>query len=233
MSKMFPFITGTLNPLCGKCDFNCKYCWASKLVKQYGMNKYKGLIRIDEKLLKNPKLKGREIKVNDFIFFVDMLDMCGRNVPLQLLRRIFTIPKRFPDARFLNLTKNPFRFIEMLREGLFSKNCYLGATIESNRYYPTISKAPSQQMRLGAMRWLQYNTNLPLLICAEPLLDFDRYFIDNIIDIKPWAVAIGYDNYNHRLPEPPLAKTTELINALKRTNIKVFLKSIRPAWYEK
>lgn len=224
-SRMFPFITGTVNPLCGKCDFECAYCWARKIVKNYKISKYSGPVSLDNNVMANPKLKG------SFIFFVDMLDLFSYSVPEKIIRETLRIPQEFQDKKFLLLTKNPTRYLEVIDD--IPRNCYLGATIESDCHYPTISKAPEQKKRLESMKQLRDVTDLPLFICAEPILNFNSYFIESIIDIEPWAVAVGYDNYNHKLPEPPIKKTEELINALEHVEIKVFKKTIRKAWYEK
>ena len=44
---------------------------------------------------------------------------------------------------------------------------------------------------------------------------------------RPWAVAIGYDNYNNGFPEPPLSKTMQLIDELESLGIKVYRKTLR------
>jgi hypothetical protein len=71
-----------------------------------------------------------------------------------------------------------------------------------------------------------------LFVSIEPILDFSLLSFENdLVDfIRPWAVAVGYDNYNNHLPEPPLAKTLQLIEALEKAGIKVFRKTLREAW---
>lgn len=235
MGKMFPFITGILNPLCGECAYNCKYCWAKVVKELYNMKKYNGPVHVDEKLLKHPTVKGRAIIDDDYLFFVDMLDMFGSNIPTEMILRILEIPKRFPKTKFLILTKNPSRYLTLISEygpEVFPPNCTLGVTIESNRSYPTISKAPDQQQRIDAMKKLRMQTDNPLFVCLEPILDFDWGFIDALQDIRPSGIAVGYDNYNNRLPEPPLRKTEELLWLLEKFQIPIYRKTIRRAWYE-
>ena len=70
-------------------------------------------------------------------------------------------------------------------------------------------------------------------IAIEPILDFDLdKFVKWIEEIEPFMVFVGYDNYNNRLPEPPLQKTKELIRRLSEFTC-VIEKTIRPAWNEK
>jgi len=231
-SRMFPFITRTWNPLGGRCPHNCKYCWSmgdKGLVKKYNMKKYIGEIRLIEK----------ELKVlfseNDFVFIQDMSDLYAWTVPLKYILKIHKILDKFPNTKFLSLTKNPERYI--LFKDLFPKNLVLGATIESNRNYEYISNAPPQEDRLFFMKYLKRITGNSLFISIEPILDFDleifkEYLLNDIFGIKPWAVAVGYDNYNNNLPEPNLEKTMELIKCLEKKT-KVFRKTLRKSNREK
>jgi hypothetical protein len=69
-------------------------------------------------------------------------------------------------------------------------------------------------------------------ISIEPILDFDLgLFIAELRACRPWAVAVGYDNYGHKLPEPTLTKTEALIRELE-TFTKVHRKTLRKAWFE-
>jgi len=47
--------------------------------------------------------------------------------------------------------------------------------------------------------------------------------------IQPEFVAVGYDNYNNHLPEPPLEITENLIHGLEAYEIKVYRKTLREA----
>lgn len=40
ISRMFPFITCTWNPLCGRCQHECDYCWARELAQTRKLVKY-------------------------------------------------------------------------------------------------------------------------------------------------------------------------------------------------
>ncbi len=69
------------------------------------------------------------------------------------------------------------------------------------------------------------------MVVIEPLLDFDLEFVDWIRRIQPELVYIGYDNYNHRLPEPQLRKSRMLERELRGvTDVEV--KALRKAWFE-
>jgi len=70
-----------------------------------------------------------------------------------------------------------------------------------------------------------------IFISIEPILDFNyEPFVAELLKIRPWAVAVGMDNYGNRLPEPALAKTMQLIERLEKAGIKVYRKTLREKW---
>jgi len=230
-NRMFPFITKTWNPVRATCPHNCKYCWAKQLIKKYNMTKY---------MVKEPQFT--QTKTNftdkDFIFVCDMIDLFADNIPSTIIQKVIDVTYKYSDTKFLFLTKNPKRYTEFK----FPVNCVLGATIESNINYPKISDAPLQEERLQAMDQLTIPSNYysmynnTIFISIEPILDFTYDFIKKLLSFQldgQFAVAIGYDNYNNKLPEPELEKTKWLIQILKDNDIKVYEKTIRKAWYEK
>ncbi len=226
-SKMFPFIHGTVNPVGVKCPYNCLYCWARRLIDRAHFTKYQtSTATLDTPLLNKPYVAGQ------FIFVEDLSDLCNPLVPDDMLQKVITfLPKKHPDTRFLFSTKNPRRYFKFS----WPPNAMLGATIESNRNYPQYSNAPRQIERLFAMydAYEAWSGGLKTFISVEPILDFDldvfAYWLERI---RPWGVAVGYDNYGNKLVEPRLAKTEELIKALEKAGIHVFKKTLRKAWNE-
>ena len=115
-----------------------------------------------------------------------------------------------------------------------SSNVILGATIETNRdgmyVEHGISRAPLPSIRLRVMKEIEWDKKF---ISIEPILDFDfDEFASHLKEISPIMIYIGYDNYNHKLPEPPLPKVLNLINELSKYPILIIRKTIRPAWFE-
>ena len=228
--KMFTIVSETWNPVTG-CLHDCIYCWARKLA----LTKLRHTPRYREGF--KPRLNPEEFKKRfkgGVVFVSDMGDLWGEWVPDEWIRRVLDHIRRFPNTWFLFLTKNPQRYHDFIDE--IPPNAILGATIETNRdyyyqegYTPRISRAPLPSRRYRAMRDLDW----PLkFISIEPILDFDLdVFTKWIEEINPFMVYIGYDNYNNKLPEPPLAKTRELIKRLEDFTL-VIRKTIRPAWNE-
>jgi len=240
MSRMFPFITRTWNPLGGECLHHCCYCWAQGprgFAKRMKSKFYEGEPTLK---LSSDMEKMFPFRPGEFVFVEDMADLFGDWVPREFLLKICNVPRNFPETKFLFLTKNPKRYLDLWDVLHDLENCVLGCTIESNRNYPGISKAPSQLDRLYWMsqvakalyeRYKAGHELRKLFLCAEPILDFDLMIFDtDIYRLKPWAVAIGYDNYNYHLPEPRLVRTMALITRLEDAGITVYRKTLREAW---
>ncbi len=229
VGKMFPFITQTWNPLGGECLHKCGvtatnpqgYCWATALKTKYPnlKNKYGGKPRIIDKEFNRIKA----FKENDFIFVCDMTDLFGEWVSSELIQKILDAiqagVKANSHTQYLLLTKNPKRYLEFT----IPDNCVCGATIETDIDGWEVG-APPVSERISAMRKLNHQK----MISIEPIMEFN---IDCLSDearaIMPDFVAVGYDNYNHGLDEPTLAKTNELIEELEHSDIKVYRKTLR------
>jgi DNA repair photolyase len=214
-SKMFPFITKTWNPI-KYCSHECSYGWC----KRYR----ESIPRLHQERLT------KTFKDNDFIFVCDCGDLFCPEIPENWISTIIKRTHSFPNTQFLFLTKAPEWARQFVKD--MGNNCIIGATIESNRNYPSISKAPSQKSRINAMTYIhEEHPEKRLFVSSEPILDFD--FIDfsfALRNLELWGMAIGYDNYNHHLPEPSLAKTVNLELSL---NCEVYEKTLRKAWWEK
>lgn len=222
MGKMFSFITGTFNPVAGECPFDCSYCWAKSLIKRYNYAKYQGPARLDEKAM-------RKIPDKGFIFVQDMSD-------ISTLQRDDAITLNTElglrtNATYLDLTKDPNWYYKMICKGVsFPENVIFGATIETDKTIK-ISKAPTPLARFNALEWLAKYFPNRIFISIEPIMDFNMdTMVRHILKIRPWAVAVGYDNYHNNLPEPPLEKTRALIDRLRSYGITVYEKTLREAW---
>jgi len=182
-----------------------------------------------------PRLNREEFKKKfngGLVFVTDMGDLWGNWVRSEWIEYVLNHIRRFENTYFLFMTKNPARYHDFINK--ISKNAILGATIETNRddlyLNEAISDAPLPSLRYEAMKKLDWDKKF---IAIEPILDFDLdEFVRWIKDIGPFMVFVGYDNYNNRLPEPPLQKTKELIRRLSEFTC-VIEKTIRPAWNEK
>jgi len=222
--REFGEITHSWNPITG-CLHRCVYCWARDYAKRLatmGVKPYK--THFFKPTLAEWRLK-QDFPKGSFIFVSDMGDMWGDWVPREWIEKVLNVVRSKFKSKFFFLTKNPKRYLEF--EGKFSDNVVLGVTLETNRDYK-LSRAPPPRERYEAMVRLNWKNKA---IVIEPILDFDKEFIDWIYEIEPKIVYVGYDNYGKRLPEPKIAKTQILLEALNEiTDLRP--KTIRKAWYE-
>jgi DNA repair photolyase len=226
--KMFNLVTGTWNPVTG-CLYNCSYCWARELAttKLRNSHRYIGGFK---PMLNEAEFQNR-FKKGDLIFVSDMGDLFGNFIPGDWISRVIEHIKHFPETSFLFLTKNPARYQDFLFA--MPKNVILGVTLETNidqlPMTSMISGAPLPSSRYSAMKNLDWDKKL---VSIEPILDFDfETFSSWIEEIFPFLVYVGYDNYNKKLCEPALSKTTKLLTRISE-NTLVIKKTIRPAWFE-
>lgn len=203
--NMYPFITHTWNPIRGKCIHNCIYCYMKIFPqKELGLN---GKACLDN------------LGKNKFIFVGSSTDMFADNVPQTWIDMVLQRCRIYDNNRYLFQTKNPDGFGNHRPPS----NSILAVTIESNRYDPNITHAPSIEERA---LWLQHNGGYyPFMVSIEPVMDFDIYeFIEILKLISPAKISIGADSQGHKLPEPSPGKLRDLITACKTITPDIVLK---------
>jgi len=200
--NMYPWVTHTWNAIKGKCPHDCSYCY----MKRYPQPE----LHFDEEELKT------DLGSGNIIFVGSSCDDFALSIPSMWVDRQLTICRFFPDNRYLFQSKMCGRF-SLFK---FPDNTILGTTIETNRYYHGITKAPRPWERMMAMTCIE---NYPKMVSIEPIMDFDiDVLVRWMLEIKPEFVSIGADSGNNHLPEPSSDKVKALIEALKDiTEVKV------------
>jgi len=233
---MFHLVHRTWNPITG-CRFLCKYCWARRLVESRLKKPTKKYAEGFKTKLHLGELK-RKFKPGELVFVSDVGDMWGPWVPDEWIMKVLEVVRKHPKTTFLFLTKNPRRYVDFrdVLKGL--DNVVLGATIETDDTWRYLQwklqdgfEAPAPDARFAAMMGLRW-AGFRLMVSVEPILDFTPFFPGRIAELEPEFVYVGYDNYNNRLPEPPLRKTYMLIKTLREHGIVVYEKTLRKAWWE-
>ena len=234
-SRMFHLVHRTWNPITG-CRFLCKYCWARRLVETKLKNTEKYKEGFKPKL--HPGELKRKFKHGELVFVSDMGDMWGPWVPDNWIMKVLDVVRKYPRTTFLFLTKYPRRYVELRDELKELSNIILGCTIETDDTLKYLQwklqdgwEAPAPDARFRDMLYLRY-VGFRTMVSVEPILDFTPFFPGRIAELEPEFVYVGYDNYNNRLPEPPLKKTYMLIKTLREHGIVVYEKTIRKAWWE-
>ena len=205
--NMYDFVNDTINPIGGACLHKCKYCYVERMKRQYPVikEKYSGEIRLDEKVLK------KNLKSGLFYFVQSMGDLFAEGVSHFIIAEVLWWLKKYPDNTYLLQSKNPHRYLEFD----FPKNTVLGTTIESNRDYKGMSKAPKINDRLTAMVALR-KKGCRTMVSIEPVLKFDVFEMADILRvIKAEWINLGADSKGHNLPEPSKEKLLKLIDQVE------------------
>lgn len=216
--NMYDFITHTWNPIKGKCEHECGYCYMSKMVRNLRE------IRLDDKTMKT------DLGSGNFIFVGSGTDIFANNVPSEWITTVLDYCDQF-DNKYLFQSKNPERFIEFIQHPVLKKSV-ICTTIESNRDYAGC-KAPSIEDRVYAIEVIKSGMDIDVYVTIEPIMDFDlKEMVDLIKRCEPVQVNIGADSKGCKLSEPTQKKLVELITELskfttvmEKKNLKRLMKS--------
>lgn len=189
----------TLNPIIG-CKKSCSYCYAKKISDRFKMiPNWNEPQFFDNRLQELHKLKNPST-----IFIGSMSDVFGEWVPKEWIDKILYTISELPQHRFMFLTKNPQRYHKFY----FPINCWLGATIESNK----------QLDRLGWMLSPELPNNTFLSI--EPLLgDFHNVDLSGI-DL---VIAGGMTGAGAIKPKKEWVKSIHHHNIFYKDSVKKYL----------
>jgi len=224
-SNMYEFIGETINPLLGKCQHSCKYCYVEGLKRRFEAinTRYSGEVRLDEKVLKKKLKKG----VRYFVGSCN--DIFADNVPYEMKKAIIDWCNNNPQSEILLQTKNPAgldcfdaKFFNVL-----NSNVTLCVTIETDNYEITneITNAPPYINRIDFIANMsEYNR---MQITIEPIMKMSniKVFAKEISECNVEQINIGADSGKNNLEEPTKEEVLLLISELERLGQKVHLKS--------
>ncbi len=208
--NMYDWVSHTHSHLGGECPHKCSYCYVQR--NRFGVSeRYKGNVRLIEKELAVNYGSGKTI------FIEHMNDMFAIGVQDDWIDKILTHCKAFPKNKYVFQTKNTQKAFVWLEN--FPHDFMIGTTIESNRAYRAISKAPDPFFRFTGMERF---VGSEIFVTIEPILDFDLQIMFNWLSaIKPSFVNIGADSKRCGLPEPSDDKIKALVAGLQERNITI------------
>lgn len=213
--NMYDWVTHTHSHLGGECPHRCSYCYVQ--TSKFG---------------KNPRYQGpvvyikREDNVDygsgKVIFIEHMNDLFAQEVPSEFIHSVLVHCAKYPKNQYVFQTKNPGRFIRFMTTGrLDPLNYMLGVTIESNREYPHLSKAPTPYQRYLDVYTIS-NQGVKVFVTVEPILDLDPVVLVRWLSIiKPAFINIGADSKNCGLPEPTPATVKKFIELLGQAGVVI------------
>lgn len=141
----------TWNPVtgCDKISPGCKNCYAERLalrLQAAGTKQYKDgfVLTLHPEALEIP-LGWKKPKV---IFVNSMSDLFHRDVPIEFIRRVFTVMRYTPQHQFQILTKRADRLAELDHELSWSNNVWMGVSVESTEYVWRIKHLKQTRARI-------------------------------------------------------------------------------------
>ena len=191
----------TWNPVTG-CKYGCRYCYAIKNARRFN----KGCF--EPKAYTRRMYQPQRVKQASTVFVCSMGELFGDWVPYEWIKAVFEGCSTAPQHRYIFLTKNPERYIDLYTRGLISQrmnNCWFGTTITEG----------NQAIWYGA-----FNNNL---VCIEPI--HGPVPSENISVCADWVI-IGAETGNDKdkvIPER--AWIEDIVEPCKRRGVPVFMKN--------
>jgi protein gp37 len=147
-----------------------------------GRAKWTGKIVLDERSLALPKSwnKGRLVFVNS------MSDLFHDSIPLEFIRRVFSVMEETPQHTYQILTKRAERLRKISARLQWPTNVWMGVSVESQKYWPRVDEL---RQASASVRFLSLE---PLL---GPIANMDLRGID-------WVIAGGESGPNARPMNP-------------------------------
>ena len=145
--------------------------------------------------------------------------MFADGIPDSWIYKILAHCEKYHHNMFIFQTKNPKRAYQF--KNSFPMFFKMGTTIETNKPYPSISKAPPPLDRyIGIHQFAK--DGIDTFVTIEPILDFDvDILVDWLKDIKPDFINIGADSKRCSLLEPSPDKVKRFIALLQKNNINI------------
>ena len=201
----------TWNPItgCTKISDGCLNCYAARMAKRLKamgnpryINEFE--VTVHKDLLEAPL----DIKQPKMIFVNSMSDLFHKDVPDDIIIKVFETMNKAYWHTFQVLTKRPERVLEMDQAGLlkWSPNIWMGTTVENDKYVDRIDKLRGTK------------ANIKFLSC-EPLLGSLKDISLKEID---WVIVGGESGPKSR--EMKMGWVLELKDLCEKDGVAFFFK---------
>lgn len=225
----------TWNPVTG-CLHGCEYCYARRFAHRFGNHEYEdgknyvysgdAVIRYRDKIPGNSYMpwgfsptfrpykldEPRRWKKPRNIFVCSMADLFGEWVPDAWIREVFEACEAAPQHRYLFLTKNPARYMELAANGVITKE-------HSNFWFGSTATTPE-------MPFFWHN-ELHTFVSIEPILGPFKDLTDDGTDpvSKVKWIIVGAETGNRKNKVVPRKKwVDEIARIAKKAGTPVFMK---------
>lgn len=222
--------SATWNPVTG-CEHGCEYCYARSIAHRFAMKDTKVAESVVGFVL-DEKFKGAGGKTEPFpfgftptfhryrlndpqntkkpqtIFVCSMADLFGAWVPDEWIAMVFAACLRAPKHRYLFLTKNPKRYVELYAKGIL--------LVRDNFWYGSTSTGPDVPFYYSRMPGDNPHTFVSIEPILKPFGDIEAF--------PEWAI-IGAETGNRRgkvTPEKEWVDT--IVKQARKRGVPVFMK---------
>lgn len=237
----------TFNPVTG-CKHDCEYCYARGIANRFkGCEEYpdgktdKEIVELNEQLFKISK-EGKKIsaaypfgftptlheyRLNETfkkgygktVFVGSTCDLFGEWVPDEWIEKVFRVCEKAEDKKFLFLTKNPKRYIELSQEGKLPER--------DNFWYGTTATDDDTQFF--------WSKKVHTFVSIEPLLkpfSTDKKVAENL-KLIDWVI-IGAETGSRKNKVVPEKEWIEnIVEKAREAGKPVFMKdSLKPIYGE-
>lgn len=127
----------TWNPVtgCTPISDGCKYCYAMRMAKRLkamGNKRYASgfKVTLHHDLIERPLHWCR----SRMVFVNSMSDLFHEEIPLEFIQKVFATMNQAHNHIFQVLTKRSSRLVEVCNELVWTKNIWMGVTVESQKY---------------------------------------------------------------------------------------------------
>jgi len=232
------YVNFTWNPVSG-CLHGCPYCYAKGIVRRFapkrwfaghsGVSEFGHINVIDTPKYENGELciypygfdptfhryrlnEPAKIKKTQNVFVCSMADLFGDWISEEWIEKVFAACKEAPQHRYLFLTKNPMRYINLSEKLPLDNNYWFGTTITKETDYYFFSD--------------KHNTFLSI----EPIQG--AFHVCH--DLKAKWVIIGAETGNRKDKIVPKRKWIEaIVENCRENKMPVFLKNnLKDIWKE-
>lgn len=119
---------------CTRVSSGCANCYAAEMSKRFSRNSNGGIFSNPPTWRTNAVKEYRKLKSGDVIFLNSMSDSYHESVPVKWIHNIHNMAMLRPDVTFLLLTKRPERALALSPYLAWSKNLWIGTSVESEDY---------------------------------------------------------------------------------------------------
>ena len=223
----------TWNPVTG-CLHGCEYCYARRIARRFGnISCDDGRLHIQAKKVKSyedavhsgpypfgfsPTFHRNILSVPKHwkkprnIFVCSMADLFGDWVPDEWIREVFEACEAAPQHRYLFLTKNPERYMELASNGVITKD-------QSNFWFGSTATAPEMPFFWHN----EVNTFVSIEPILAPFKDLTDDGIDPVSKVK-WIIVGAETGSRKDKAVPRKSWVDEIVSTAKKTGTPVFMK---------